>query len=165
MNNQDLVELIIFCQEKHPIDQVEKRESFFKRVINRYRNQRTVKKVNRALGIHLRKWQIDYIFYNQATPLFTSISRGTGKSLAHILFLLLNPIMNGIALGAINFQNRENAVGLHYDIRSVAKVLFADDYETVHRQRFFMSELSKTREKLENAGIKTNTIILRRVLR
>ena len=165
MNNQDLVELIIFCQEKHPIDQVEKRESFIKRVITRYRNQRTVKKVNRALGIHLRKWQIDYIFYNQATPLFASISRGTGKSLAHILFLLLNPIMNGIALGTINFQNRENAVGLHYDIRNVAKVLFADDYETVRRQRFFMSELSKTREKLESGGIKTNTIIMRRVLR
>jgi len=49
-----------------------------------------VRQINEALGIELYEWQIDYIFQQPDQRIAVS-GRGTGKTLAHILKIALQP--------------------------------------------------------------------------
>lgn len=138
----------------------EHNKSLLRRALEYYRRRKVVKRVNSALGIKLRKWQIHYIFDNQSTPLFIELSRKGGKTTAHILFILLNPLMDGIELERV--INDRPLQGLMYDPRDYAKVLYGEDGAVMHRQVYFKHELMKTRDKLNAAGIKTNNITIRR---
>ena len=159
--NQIFKELLSqYLYKKAPFTYGCNNKSILRRVLEYYRRHKTVKRVNNALGITLRKWQIHYIFENQSTPLFIELSRRGGKTTAHILFILLNPLMDGIELESI-VTNRF-LDGIRYDPRAYAKVLYGEDGVTVARQRFFKKELMEIRDRLNAAGIKTNNITIRR---
>lgn len=161
MNKNEVIkDLLSRClRDKAPFT-YKHNKSILWRVLEYYRRRKTVKRVNNALGINLRKWQIQYIFGNQSTPLFTELSRRGGKTTAHILFILLNPLMDGIELERVATNPPQQ--GLMYDPRDYAKVLYGEDGAVMHRQAYFKHELMKTRDKLNAAGIKTNNITIRR---
>lgn len=148
--------LISFREKKFAEVSIERKTKFFSQIARYFKTRRIAKKVNRALDITLRKWQIRYIFYNQSMPLFIGLSRGGGKTTAHVLFVLLNPLMGGIELERV-FTNPP-IQGLRYDPRDYAKVLYGEDGVSPQRQKFFKHEVIKMREKLNAAGIKTNNI-------
>ena len=50
-----------------------------------------VRQINNALGVNLYEWQIDYIFQEPEGMIVMSSGRGTGKTLAHILKIALQP--------------------------------------------------------------------------
>ncbi len=50
-----------------------------------------VRQINEALGIELYEWQIDYIFQQPDQQIVISLGRATGKTLAHILRIALQP--------------------------------------------------------------------------
>lgn len=159
--NETIKELLSRClYEKAPFTYKHNNKSVLRRLLEYYHLRKVVKRVNNALGITLRKWQIHYIFDNQSTPLFIEISRGGGKTTAHILFILLNPLMDGIELERV--ATNPPIQGLMYDPRDYAKVLYGEDGAATHRQVYFKHELMKTRDKLNAAGIKTNNITIRR---
>ena len=164
MTYQQLEETIMQAQQNKGIVAVKKKESLIDRFIKWFRIKRTVKKVNKALDIHLQDWQIRYIFRDQATPMFVSVSRGAGQTLTHVLFMLLNPVMDGITLGTINYKSEYSSIGRRVDLRYMARILFADDHISPPRQLLFLKELDKTRKALDSAGIKTNKISVRRTL-
>lgn len=155
---EDLLRRCFF--NKEPFTYELRRKSILCRLLEYYRRRKTIKKVNKALGINLRKWQIQYIFKNQSTPMFIELSRRGGKTTAHILFVLLNPLMDGIELERIVTDRFQE--GLRYDPRAYAKVLYGEDGVTVARQLFFKKELMEIRDRLNAAGIKTNNITIRR---
>ncbi len=158
--NEAIKELLSRClRDKAPFT-YKHNKNVLRRFLEYYRRRKVVKRVNNALGIILRKWQIRYIFDGQSTPLFIEISRGGGKTTAHILFVLLNPLMDGIELERIVTDRFQE--GLRYDPRAYAKVLYGEDGVAVARQLFFKKELMETRERLNAAGIKTNNITIRR---
>lgn len=159
--NEAIKELLSRClREKVPFTYKHNNKSVLRRLLEYYHRRKLLKRVNNALSITLRKWQIHYIFDDQSTPLFIEISRGGGKTTAHILFILLNPLMDGIELERV--ATNPPIQGLMYDPRDYAKVLYGEDRATMHRQAYFKSELMKMRDKLNAAGVKTNNIIIRR---
>ena len=54
------------------------------------RRERTIRKVEQALGLKLYDWQKAFIFYNKPYNYYVSGYRGTGKTLAHCLRLCLS---------------------------------------------------------------------------
>ncbi len=159
--NEAIKELLSRClRDKAPFTYKHNNKSVLRHLLEYYRRRKVVNRVNNALSIRLRKWQIRYIFDDQSTPLFIEISRGGGKTTAHILFILLNPLMDGIELERV--ATNPPIQGLMYDPRNYAKVLYGEDGAVMRRQAYFKSELMKTRDKLNAAGIKTNNITIRR---
>ena len=69
--------------------------NIFKRLHNKLKRvfviNPKVRQIDKALGIELYEWQIDYIFQQSDERILMSSGHGTGKTLAHILKIALQP--------------------------------------------------------------------------
>ena len=105
------------------------------------RRERTIKKVEQALGLKLYDWQKAFIFYNKPYNYYVSGYRGTGKTLAHCLRLCLSegePI-----IAALTPPTRAKNEFLRY---------LGEDGCSIHRSQFFINELRQVYNKLLAAG-------------
>lgn len=116
------------------------------------RKERTLKKVERALGITLYDWQKAFIFYDIPYGIEISASRQTGKTLARCLSLCLS---SGEPIIVSRFSTD----------KEISKILFflGEDSCTRNRTRAFIDELYNIYNKLLSAGgIDLREIIFRR---
>ncbi len=107
----------------------------------KHRQERTIKKVERALGITLYDWQKAFIFYDKPYSFEVSGYRGTGKTLAHCLRLCLSdgePIV-----ATLEPPTRAKNEFLRY---------LGEDGCTIPRSQFFISELQRVYHTLLAAG-------------
>lgn len=105
------------------------------------RRERTIRKVEQALGLKLYDWQKAFIFYNKPYNYYVSGYRGTGKTLAHCLRLCLSegePIVATLTPPVIAKNEFLQYLG--------------EDGSTIHRSKFFIDELRKVYNKLLEAG-------------
>lgn len=105
------------------------------------RKERTIRKVEQALGLKLYDWQKAFIFYDKPYGFEVSYARRTGKTLAHCLRLCLSegePIVAALTSPVIT----ENEF-LRY---------LGEDGSTVNRLRIFIDELRRIYNKLLEAG-------------
>lgn len=111
------------------------------RLADKRRRERTIRKVEKALGITLYEWQKDFIFHNKHYGAAVSQGRQTGKTLAHCLRLCLSDgePLNAILVPPVPARNEF----LKY---------LGEDGCTVMRSRYFISELRKVYEQLRAAG-------------
>lgn len=116
------------------------------------RKERTLKKVERALGITLYDWQKAFIFYDIPYGIEISASRQTGKTLARCLKLCLS---SGEPIIVSRFPTDKEK----------SKLLFflGEDSCTRNRTRTFIDELYDIYNKLLSAGgIDLREIVFRR---
>lgn len=105
------------------------------------RRERTIRKVEQALGLKLYDWQKAFIFYNKPYNYYVSGCRGTGKTLAHCLRLCLSegePI-----IAALTPPTRAKNEFLRY---------LGEDGCSIYRSQFFINELRQVYNKLLAAG-------------
>lgn len=116
------------------------------------RKERTLKKVERALGITLYDWQKAFIFYDEPYGFEISDYRGNGKTLANCLRLCLS-CGEPITVSRYPTQ-KEKSEFLFY---------CGEDGYSRHRICFFVTELYNIYNKLLSAGgIDLREIIFRR---
>lgn len=105
------------------------------------RNEQTIRKVERALGLTLYDWQKDFIFYGKRYGYEVSGYRNTGKTLAHILRLCLSdgePIVATLTPPVI--------------IKNEFLGYLGEDGSTIRRSRLFIDELQRIYNTLLAAG-------------
>ncbi len=105
------------------------------------RRERTIRKVEQALGLKLYDWQKAFIFYNKPYNYYVRGYRKTGKTLAHCLRLCLSegePI-----IAALTPSTRAKNEFLCY---------LGEDGCSIHRSQFFINELRQVYNKLLAAG-------------
>lgn len=105
------------------------------------RRERTIRKVEQALGLKLYDWQKAFIFYNKPYNYYVSGCRETGKTLAHCLRLCLSegePI-----IAALTPPTRAKNEFLRY---------LGEDGCSIYRSQFFINELRQVYNKLLAAG-------------
>lgn len=105
------------------------------------RRERTIRKVEQALGLKLYDWKKAFIFYNKPYNYYVSGCRGTGKTLAHCLRLCLSegePI-----IAALTPPTRAKNEFLRY---------LGEDGCSIYRSQFFINELRQVYNKLLAAG-------------
>lgn len=115
------------------------------------------KKVEKALGIKLTKWQKNFIFNGKPIPYEIHRNRGNGKTLAHILKLLLskwNPV-----IVAKFILNEYDIAGRNLEYYSVGWM--GDDSQNLGRQNFFNEWLYDVDAKLTQAGVNTREMLYR----
>lgn len=118
--------------------------NFLYRIKCLIKRRKTVKKVNRALGIQLTKWQIDFIFENRPYSAEIATKRCNGKTLAHILRICLK---NDLPLYEPIIMKRTRA-----DTKLMLMRYVGEDSATERRMHNFMYELRYIYEKLSAAG-------------
>lgn len=116
------------------------------------RKERTLKKVERALGITLYDWQKAFIFYDEPYGFEISDHRGNGKTLANCLRLCLSC---GEPITVSRYPtHKEKSEFLFY---------CGEDGYSRHRICFFVTELYNIYNKLLSAGgIDLREIVFRR---
>ena len=105
------------------------------------RKERTIRKVEQALGLKLYDWQKAFIFYDKPYGFEVSYARRTGKTLAHCLRLCLSegePIVAALTPPVIAKNEFLQYLG--------------EDGSTIHRSKFFIDELWQVYNKLLAAG-------------
>lgn len=117
---------------------------FLQRIKHRIKRRKTVKKVNRALGVRLKKWQIDFIFENRPYSAEIATERCNGKTLAYILRICLK---NDLPLYEPIFMKRTRA-----DTKLMLRRYTGEDGATERRMHYFLYELRYIYEKLSAAG-------------
>lgn len=116
------------------------------------RKERTLKKIERALGITLYDWQKAFIFYDIPCGIEISASRQTGKTLAHCLRLCLSC---GEPIIVSRYPTKKEERELSYYL--------GEDKHSQQRISFFVDELYNIYNKLLSAGgIDLREIIFRR---
>lgn len=116
------------------------------------RKERTLKKVERALGITLYNWQKAFVFYDIPYGIEISASRQTGKTLARCLSLCLS---SGEPITVSRFPTDKE--------KSELLLFIGEDGCTRNRTRAFIDELYNIYNKLLSAGgIDLREIIFRR---
>lgn len=105
----------------------------------------TVKKVNNALKINLTRWQIDFIFYGVTYPQEITKTRANGKTLAHILRIVLKD------------GHAEVKEPLNLATSCTRNLCFYDRYigedtETKMREMYFVEETKSVYMRLKEAG-------------
>ncbi len=109
------------------------------RTAEKKRIDRTIKKVERALGIKLYDWQKAFIFHNKSYGLEVSAYRCTGKTLAHCLRLCLS-------------EGEPIEATLSPSAKSDFLRYLGEDGCNHTRSRFFIDELHKVYNTLNAAG-------------
>lgn len=104
------------------------------RVIKRFilwlRRKKIVKRINKALKVKLKKWQIAFIFYGASIPAEIQKERCNGKTLAHILRLCLCAYNGGGGdLYDLTFLRRGRAY--------VKRIAYGEDGESERRAHNF----------------------------
>lgn len=104
------------------------------------RRERTIAKVERALGFKLFQWQKDYIFEGKPYGEEIYFARCAGKTLAHCLRLCLS---DGDKISALLRPDRISDEFLQY---------LGEDNNSHHRRVHFVQTLKDTYAKLNAAG-------------
>lgn len=125
-------------------------------------------RINKALGIRLYLWQIDYIFFDKEIPSDVLNKRVTGETTARILKILLskgNPLFVPKSvtylpeLNSFTFHvGRDVKWYRHRDYSELKEYLGTD----IRYYRFFCMELKDFYKKLTASGIKTRVIFFER---
>lgn len=127
------------------------------------KKKKLVKLINKALGIELCDWQIDYIFAdNLPTGMHLSFPCKSAKGLttAQVLRLLFRPDFNVYSSiwiwpeSALSRKGHEvpmSRIQILYDI-------FGDDAYSIERQKEFITICRIIQSKLDKEGIKTNNV-------
>lgn len=105
------------------------------------RQEHTIKKVEKALGLTLFDWQKEYIFEGKPYGASIRFARRAGKTLAHILRLCLSdgePIKAALKPSCLA---RNEFIGY-----------LGEDGVTYQRSLWFIHELKEVYEKLKAAG-------------
>lgn len=130
------------------------------KLIQRIKRKYKVFRVNRALGIELYDWQIDYIFDDAYRGEVFYNGRYAGKTTAGVLRLLLNPKFNhaDLCIPSPGFPVQSSEY-----FRECAHVayIFGEDGVSSTRRLNFLNILRETRRKLNRAHIKTNSIVIK----
>lgn len=105
------------------------------------RKERTIRKVEKALGLTLYDWQKDFIFYDKPYGFEVNYTRRTGKTLARCLYICLSegePIVATLTPPVI--------------AKNEFLLYLGEDGSTMHRLKFFISELQRVYHILLAAG-------------
>lgn len=125
------------------------------RYMNIWERRHCINQVNKCLGIHLFPWQIKYIFgINFDVP----TARGTGKTLAHMLRVML---ASGPAIDVRTPNSYEASLVSDYDMNGVTAV---NDVPRVMYNRQYLWNFRKIYTKLKketNVPLREITIHLR----
>lgn len=131
---------ICFADESWAIEQINKEKETLLRE-KKERQARTIKKVEKALGLTLFDWQKEYIFEGKEYGTEIKFARRAGKTLAHILKICLS---NGELIKA---TLKPACLGKNEFLQYLG-----EDGCTENRARFFIHELREVYEKLKAAG-------------
>lgn len=110
-------------------------------MMNKILNAIKIKAINKALGIRLNDWQIQYIFYSKEIPIEIEKERATGTTTARAIKFCITwkEVYNINYLFAYSGQ---------YDMAKY-KMLAGGDNTSPERLRCFILECSKVFEKLK----------------
>lgn len=105
------------------------------------RTERTIRKVEQALGLKLYDWQKAFIFHDKPYGLEVSAYRRTGKTLAHCLRLCLSE-------GEPIIATLSPSVGMGNEFL----LYLGEDGCSKSRSKFFIDDLQRVYNKLREAG-------------
>ena len=144
LNNEDKLDgykaKFCFVDEPSAFDEIIKENERLKEE-KQARQERTIKKVEKALGFNLFEWQKQYIFNNTPYGIEIQHARRAGKTTACALRLCLSdgePIRATLTPACIAKNDFLRYLG--------------EDAVTYPRSKFFVYELKKIYETLKNAG-------------
>ena len=111
-------------------------------LFKKIRAWRTTRKINKALGIKLYPWQIDFIFWNKPIPDDVIDRRRQGKTTAYAIKLcVLNSSYGSIPLDVATFVRdfrRADGDRAWRRFKQVQAILFGEDYCSYRRRKYFV---------------------------
>ena len=131
------------------------------------KKKKLVKLINKALGIELCDWQIDYIFSNKlpngmhlSFPCKGSVGQATKITEAQILRLLFRPDFNSYNSIWICPESALSRKGHEVSMRRIQTLydIYGDDAYSIDRQKEFITICRIIQSKLDKEGIKTNNV-------
>lgn len=124
--------------------------NFIKKIFKQIKTRRTIRKINRALGVKLYDWQIAFIF--EGRPYSAEIGNGrcNGKTLAHVLRACLKTDVN---------IPEPIIIRRSYQTDTFVFEWAGEDAKPIMRARFFIHELRDIYNRLQGIrGIKLRDI-------
>ena len=132
------------------------------------KKKKLVKLINKALGIKLYDWQIDYIFSSKLPYgmhlSFPGNNRYVGQATkiteAQILRLLFRPDFNSYSSIWIYPESALSRKGNEVPMRRIQTLydIYGDDAYSIDRQKEFITICRIIQSKLDKAGVKTNAV-------